>query len=519
MRRFILFFLKILFVIILTSSLVFSILATFAKTNKTYFSFAELSPDVIATTLNGNEENDSFRTEYLSCSNQMTELVSIDDLDLPDDLISESRRTPFGMRIFDGEKYVPYYSDNNKNLFDENKKTIFYAHGMGGNGSFNNPNLFYDDYNILSFYWGAFANEPNINMSALAEKIFFYNGNLRYLNADLSGWSNGKTLKYSLAETYGAYYCDVLLSHPNYSKEITLCGHSYGGMLTYGLLNYLITALRCGLVEVSLIPDSISLFDPFLIAGKENLNIRWLHDMKNPIKYGGIVAIARQTMIDARIIGIAITLIRTSFFVEYPTFMALSKDSFDYKDRTPIDEFNSHTNFIAGYATNFLGLEGGHNYARVWPTLLRTELYDSVYRDEYAYSLRNPYHSRFARMGSVYTLDYNNSPHTVKDDVITLNDTSTSKLYGFVYKDENDNGICDDGLRSRIYGTNVTITDSDGKEIYNKKTGLNGYFEVNDIPKGRYKITVSNSNILNKVRYVTVSENSHFTDASVAFNR
>lgn len=511
--------LKILLIAILTASLIYNVIVTFNRDGKPCCPLSELSADNIAKILNSDDGSDSFRTNYLSHASRMTELVTVDDLDLPDDLISESRMEPFGMRIFDGEKYVAYYSGNNKALFDENKKTIFFAHGMGYNGSFRNPDLFYDDYNILCFYWGAFASEPNMNMPALAEKIYFYNGNLRYLNSDLSGWSDGKTLKYSVAEMYGAYYYDILSSHPNYAKEIMISGHSYGGMLTYGLLNYLITAFRCGLIGVSVLPDSVALFDPFLIAGKENLKIRWLGDMKNPVEHGGVVAIARQTMIDARIIGIAISLIRTSFFIEYPTVAALAHESSDVNDRTYIDEFNSHTNFILGYATDMLGLGDGHDYARIWPTLFRTELFDSVYRNEYSFSLTNPYHSRFARVGSVYTLDYNDTPYVTEDDIITIKDTSVSKLYGFVYDDINENGICDDGLRSHIYGATVTITDSDGKQIYNEKTSLNGYFEINDIPKGKYKISVKASDGSVKDRTVNVAENAHFTEASVSLNQ
>ena len=502
--------LKSFFIILLVAVILFMAISSFLSNPKinTADKLSNLSSETLRDALNYNDKSDSFRKTYLRYANGgMDSIVTINDLNnLPTDLLEDGH---FGLYIYNSTSYVPYYG--NENIFSTDKKTLFFIHGMGTRGAFSNSKEFFADYNLLAFYWSAFADEGNLKMPLVGDKTWFYDGNLRYYSHSQKKWIENTDINYSVVEMYFAYYYDVISSLSGYDKEITLSGHSYGGMVTYGLISYLTNAIRNGLLGVDVLPDNVTLFDPYLLACENTRHIRWLGNMKNPTNKGGAIILAQQAIYDARILGIAVSLVRSSPIIEYPTQVGLNPQ---ISDTTAIDKFNSQFFYIFGIANEMLDLSNAHIYAHTWSALMTTPRYDGTYSEEYSFSLLNPYHSKFARMGTRYTVNYNRTPENVDDDIITLSNTEIRKIYGFVYVDENGNDVPDERISSHVCGVKVMVKDENGKIVYLEKTSINGYYEL-PVTYGTYEISIEQNNGSFSAPFtVTVTDQTHFIHAS-----
>ena len=269
----------------------------------------ELSAKTIESVLSYLPENaEENHALYVEASSKMEKFYTLEEIALPENITTNTAQ-PFGLFLYNGEtdSLVPYTTEG---VFDENKKTLFFAHGMGRNGRFYNCKGYYENgFNVLCFQWGIFASEDIYSL--ISDKVWTSDGNHRYRVQDDS-WYEGEELHYSVAEIYGAYYYDFLLRHPSYtSKEIIIGGHSYGGMLTTALLGYLTTAFRCRLLDSRYLPDRVLLCDPFFRMSEENVHIRWLGDLVPPA-FGSIVALSVEAVAMAKQLGISVALFRSS---------------------------------------------------------------------------------------------------------------------------------------------------------------------------------------------------------------
>lgn len=475
----------------------------------------ELDVSAIEKAVGSYEGDDEMHALYLNSSKGMSKLLSVSDLSLPETLTNPDNPQAFGLMIYNGSKYVPA---NSPDVFDETKKTLFFAHGMGYNASWYNSKGYYDaGYNVMAFYWGAFGGEDNINMPMVCDKMWFYDGTHRYRTEVGGEWQDGSSIEYSLVEIYAAYYCDFLLSHPDYdSKEIIVSGHSYGGMMTYGLLSYLTTAFRSGVLDARLLPDRAVLCDPYLMNGDSFRHIRWLNNLENP-EYGGVAYLAYEAVLAAEALGISVSLVRTNNFIAMPITIA-------YPDlitgKAMLDKLNASLVYVDAIATSMLDLSESHNFGAHWPAYVTEQKFDTANPDEYAYSVFNPYHADYARIGETYVVGLNNTPYVLTDDTIALDYKGTTKLYGFVFDDVNGNGELDERLGKHICGAEVEIKNSSGESVFSTTTSLSGYFEYLAAP-GEYTISVSTPSgySFDKELTVTVEEGDYFAPVFVAANK
>lgn len=472
---------------------------------------AELNDDVLEKELSYlPEDAEEDRAMYVEASSKMEKLVLPEDLALPAD-ITENTSQPFGLYIFDGEKTVPYATEG---VFDPNKKTLFFAHGMGYNGSFYNCKGYYENgYNVLCFYWGIFASEDIYTY--ISDKVWTRDGNHRYRLADGS-WKEEDTPVFSVAEMYGAFYYDFLSRYPTYDKEIVIGGHSYGGMLTTALLSYLTTAFRCRFIPSRFLPDRVLLCDPFFRAADGGRHVRWLGDLVPP-KKGSLVILAMQAVLTARQLGISVALFRSSTIIAGP--FALAFYDLEYGTEQ-LNKFYDSLLYVLAPANGMLPQEQAHNYGESWPANVTWQVFDSVYPAEYAFSEFNPYHAEYARMGECYAMNYHNTPNIYTDDAMTLQNGVNAKLYGFAFHDANGNGEMDERLDSHIRGAAVRITAEDGTVVYEGTTSLNGYYEAKVQP-GVYTIeTVAPDGYSCETkRTVTVSDDAWFVFAPTAMRK
>lgn len=426
---------------------------------------------------------------------KMKTLRKVSDLDLPAQLMSDGISQPFGLMIYDGESKKFVRLSQRESLFDESKKTLLFVHGMGINESWKNADLFFPTHNVLCFFWGAFAAEQSdpAGLLNVCDKTWFRDGKKRYtLTAEdvktKAEWESGDDLRFSVTEILAAHYTDLLSAHPNYrDKEIALAGHSYGGLLVFGLLNYLENAFLSDLIGLDMLPDKVFFCDPYLHDGSSKRHISWLNDMQNP--KGGIAFISVLTLRTARLLGVAVTLLRTNEFIGFTSRLLFEQR------KLSIDDLRSSALFVSGPATADLGLSESHNYGFSWPSKIIGELLDSKHERDYACGLFNPYHSDFSKTGKAYDLKYNGTLSNeegiedVKDDKITLRDPK-SRLCGFVYVDKNGNGEMDERLSFRVSGAKITVRDKSGATVCESITGTNGYFETVCAP-GEYSAEIT----------------------------
>lgn len=420
----------------------------------------------------------TLKTARVVTSDTMTDIVTLDELDLPEDLVN----SPLGLFFYNGSDWVRF--DSPSFSYDSSKQTFIFIHGMGSNQYWDNADYFFNHgYNIGAFVWGALADEEYMNFATLSEKVWFCDGDMRWKKDGV--WQDGSDVHYSVAEIFSAYYLAFCKRNSvGRSGRITLGGHSYGGMTACAVLSYLITAYDCGLLEPEYLPDSVLLMDPFFVTGSKDVHVSWLGGIQNPVDKGGVAYLSEQAVSAARDLGISVALIRTTLYVEYPLMLALGGED-------ELAEFYDGLLYVRGLTDELpLDLSAAHVYSNVWPSNVFTPVYDANDPSQEAYSLFTSFESKYARMGTSYTLSYNKTVNDFTDDTMTSSDIGSAKICGFVFLDENRDGKFDERLYDHFHGAAVSIKDADGAEIFSTVTGKSGYYEK-EVPLGTYTVTVT----------------------------
>ena len=468
----------------------------------------------------------------------LTKFRTLDSIYFPDGLLE----TGLGMWIYksDNDTWVRTDTEAGRALFDQKKPTFISTHGMGWSSYADCPELYCDQYNVLAFAWGALADETSF--AAIVDKVWLSKFSWKDVNTeethvgarweskvvDENGdvtwvWEIDDTPDASAIEMYCAYYYDFFSHFPDYEgSSIHLFGHSYGGMISCGATNYLITAYKCGLIPAGMLPDMITMLDPFMMrltnAGRD---IPWLGNISPD--FGNICEVFYQTALACKELGITIRMTRFNKGVSMPAALYIYGGE---------DVGTSYWNFINNivYAhlddesVNILGgPEKSHNYAWDWFTsyYTGTMLYDhsATKTQEQALCFDMDYDASFARSGIKYNLNLNGTKNNTDDDVLhsfyreykydglpecpdsdqERNETpeewakltGKAKIAGFVYLDRNKNGKLDERIKDHLSGAKVVVKDASGKEIYSVTTAVNGYYEVEVDAEGAYTVSVT----------------------------
>ncbi len=421
----------------------------------------------------------------------LTSIPTLDELNLPEFIkTADSGVSRFGLQSYDKDtnSWKSFLLDSDF-TFDTSLPTIIFIHGMGGNDDLRNyKEIANNGYNMLSFYWGTFSREDNINMPVVAEKLWFYDSNKRYAD-DEKNWHVDEEFNYSVIEVMSTFYLELFRRYPNYSgSQISVLGHSYGGMMTFGFVSYITTAFKCGLISASVLPDSIFYLDPYLMPVKNTAHhIRWLGDVKNNYDEGGVMKIASNAVKDAKQLGISQIFYRSSEGVALPAKL-LQPELYD-EIRNDCLHLNADSTYL--YAGQLDAMSWGHIYAIVWPGYTTWQTTDAFTNNtELACGLFNPYEQLYSRNGVEYTIDYNDTENVYDDDEVSSVNIEKAKISGFVYVDANANNVMDERIGKHFYGANVTIKDADGNVVLDTTTTINGYYEV-EVTQGTYTITVT----------------------------
>ena len=441
-------------------------------------------------------------------------LIQLKDIYFPEGILD----TGLGMFIWDKntKNWIRTDTEAGKAVFDKTKATTVFAHGMGGNGHSSRPDEYTEmGYNVVNFAWGTFSNEESVVWSYIADKIFFINESMRWLNNE-DKFVSDDIPNVSVAEIYVAYYYDLFSAFPDYSgSEIMIYGHSYGCMLTMAVASCMCTLYNKGQMPAYMFPDVINLLDPYFSAFSYANIVKWLPDDEQQV-FGNALKIIYQAGLKCRNNGTAIGLFRTSKLICGPcTVNSFGTDVtgayWDFCNSIVYSHLSDESkDTVKNYMSRI------HQYGWDWFT-------DYYYQDqiltdststtgEEVYYMGMSYEAMYARAGIKYDVNLSGTEHNGYDDVFTsffcdydteINDvannespeilaaykTGKAKIAGFAYEDKNGNGKFDDRICSHVAGVTVTIKNKDGQTIYSAATEANGYYEVETDVAGEYTIT------------------------------
>ncbi len=187
---------------------------------------------------------------------------------------------------------VPIKAGTEGAVFDPDKPTVIFAHGLKseegynrrdvltlwgnteeyfadeGYGEFEFDTNFYQKYidtgyNVGQFYWSQLSDDE-LNCDI---KIWSSNTELgmRYYVSDTSGKRVQGDPALNPTKSVSMIFGDAMIEAlgANYSKSIQLIGHSMGGQLVLATSEYLVESCKAGTIGRNLVPERTTLLDPY----------------------------------------------------------------------------------------------------------------------------------------------------------------------------------------------------------------------------------------------------------------
>ncbi|NCA66817.1 MAG: hypothetical protein EOM87_01990 [Clostridia bacterium] len=408
--------------------------------------------------------------------------ISMEDIYIPPSMDLQK----LGLFFASNSGWVRYDSENVP--FDSQKPIIIFAHGMG-TGSFGpyRAKWLAAGYNVGCFMWSQFSDDsPFIGQS----KVWgIYNGKMRW-SKNSGGYEKNDVPSHSVAEIYAACYNDFMSQHDFCGSEIRLYGHSLGAQLTVALSSYFMSAVETGKMNPEYLPDRVSLLDPYLSNDIDAIYVTWLD---KTLEDCGSVKATLDTVIRLKNKGIAVELVRSSPWVEIAALAYKSgEDGYNEALKDEVAHLSIDTGFLPSKYGMIDGIAACHEVGEDWYS---GSIDKGLWTDNaanasggYGISSVTPTSYTYARMGSKYELDINESEKDYSDDIQRSVNINSAKIAGFVFLDKNSNGIMDDRLCNRLSNVTVTLYEKGKKKpVTTYTTGTSGYYEfLTEVGKNYY---------------------------------
>lgn len=411
----------------------------------------------------GNDDNNDDNKEPVVEKANLT----MSEVYLPEGMDKEE----FGLYWFSPETgWVSATADPNTIPFDDSKPIASFAHGMGSGGMVREEEAYAAGYNVAEFRWEQFADNNSSDTMVLQSRIWgVRDGIMGYVNNDDKEIFDDVP-DHGIAWIYACYFNDFMKTRPNFSgSEIHFMGHSFGGQLTLAVTSCMIWGVETGRFSKEYLPDRVSMLDPYLAIADDPTVCEWLDQKLD----NGAIDIGVQELKKIIDLGISTSLLRTSpYILAACSFWGGSSTEEMLADKAMFNEkyagitaLTLHTTGGTAFLEKQLGLVSGinerHVIAEYWfvTSLNRPILMDSASEnsEEYGYNGRIPLSYAYARIGSTYSLNFNETEEVYSDDEITSTNINKAKIAGFAFNDENSNGVNDDRLYNRVGGVKVSL--------------------------------------------------------------
>lgn len=430
------------------------------------------------------------------------ELVKSADITIPEEMDVEQL---FGLFFYNADgSYTRTTKPKEQINFDPNKPTMIFFHGVQQNKGYKMNELvdrpqgwIEQGYNVASYFWSQLADfMPDTCVDGVWERgkiPFKYEKDGKVVLVE-------ESINYTIAECFVAYYVEFMAQYDYKGSEIYFQGLSLGGNLLTAVNSYLLTLEKVGLISTEILPDRVTFHDTYMTNAPTNLFVPWLNRI---IGDNGVLKMIYEVSMELRSRGVAVEYVASSMVSSITTLGKGDKDLYN-KFTNQVTLFN----FDASFAGLNAGLE--HIAGKEWYHKVITEpiFYDNTAENPeangiYAPGPNTPISYTYARMGSVYDMERNQTRIIFSDDVIKSTNITAPKIAGFAYFDSNDNGINDDRLFNRINGVIVELYDSSDNKIDSVTTANGGYYEFllksGDVGKTYYiKITLPDGKVVGK---------------------
>ncbi|MFA5449724.1 MAG: hypothetical protein WC292_04735 [Clostridia bacterium] len=427
--------------------------------------------------------------------------LSLSDIYLPDSLRDDGLGIFFIKEESDGEMgYYKSTSAEAREIFDPTKPLIIFCHGMGLNsGRTGNEGFMRVDgwlkggYNAAVFNWSQFSDAQF--PWDLEEKMWGVNGRFGMQWMPPSGIAEKEDIPdVPLAKIFAAFYLDFMADYSHYSgREIWIAGHSMGGAMALSSVSYLVTKEAEGVIPASLLPDRVTLFDPYFSFFVNDVYIDWLDRTMGAPLLDESGEVIRENTTNAEFVaevaksltarGIALEIVPTvtgvvpavAYHMERGTagLDALYAEAQTFQFRTDWVKDPVLTNFAES-----------HNGGRFWYSESFTEdyIFDSAMEnsEEYTVSGKMPLSVIMARRGIIYEMEKNFTPEGA-DDIIYSTNIDAPYVAGFAFLDTNENGAYDERIQSRLSGVRVELYLKSGAEnrlLGTATTDITGFYKI-----------------------------------------
>ncbi len=408
--------------------------------------------------------------------NSAVELVKSSKITIPEEMDDDQL---FGLFFYNADgTYTRTTEAKEKVNFDPNKPTMIFFHGVQQNKGYYKNELvdspegwIEEGYNVASYFWSQLSDfMPTTCVNGVWERRaipFKYEKDGEIIE-------KAESINYTIAECFVAYYVDFMAQYDYKGSQIYFQGLSLGGNLLIAVNSYLLTLNKAGLISDRLLPDRVTYHDTYLTSAPSTLFVPWLNKQ---IGENGTLKMLYEVSKELISRGVAVEYVASSFVSDLTKLGAGDADLFD--------EFSKKVTYL-NFDASFAGINQGlsHIAGKEWYHKVITEpiYYDYAAQNPeengiYAPSPKAPISYIYARMGSSYDMEINNTRLTFSDDVIKSTNITAPKVAGFAYFDSNDNGINDDRLFNRINGINVELYDSSDKLVATTTTSNGGYYE------------------------------------------
>ncbi len=343
----------------------------------------------------------------------------------------------------------------------------------------------WEDYNTFVFNWSPFCDGDCMNPFGVGAGEWSKDELVPYRYTDEKGNKavataemQKETMKHSIAEVFVSSYVYLMQTHNFTSNSIQISGHSMGGQLTAAVASYMFYAYENGGLPARYMPSAFYLLDPFL----DSYDVIPLNGNRMFVDWSGEAFGERGTA------GLAYDAMKKGEELGVPICYVLSGTVHTMVSTTLFKTIRNNVIFI-DLDPYHLDIGGKHGYAPDWFYLSNDAIImeETSGKTNYGLTAKTHFSYLLGMTGANLHLTNNEDLDLTNDTIEALNETPAI-INGYVFYDDNGNGIFDENYGSRAQNKEVEIY-ANGTKIATVTTGKGGYYRF-EIPTSYLNATL-----------------------------